>query len=254
MQGTRLRFLLRKHAVMALPKNKRCLKSEPSFGPSLPASPTFIRSSREPCTHASTPAVVVIQTHPPGPDSGQRELCQSSRKKTKCIHSFTSAEHSLCARHCLRKAGVTTIPMQRTRSRQRVQHGVGGAATEKVEKKSGWEGAQRGLWAGASRRAKALGRDSVWQDRPAGRQDVQTMGGDPGESRAPRSRQGANHRTLHTTFRGSGLEPGPAQGTCLDLFFHFCVKESLWLLSGEQTWGAGAKVGAGKPVWRLPAV
>ena len=34
-----------------------------------------------------------------------------------------------------------------------------------------------------------------------------------------------------------------------------CVsKESLWLLSGEQTWGAGAKVGAGKPVWRLPAV
>lgn len=171
MQGTRLRFLLRKHAVMALPKNKKCLKSEPSFGPSLPSSPTFIRSSREPCTHTSTPPVVVIQMHPPGPDSGQRELCQSSGKKTKCIRSFTFAEHSLCARHCLGNAGVTNIPVQRTRSRQRVQHGVGGAATEKVEKKSGRaEGAQRGLRAGASRRAKALGRDPVWQARPAGRQ------------------------------------------------------------------------------------
>lgn len=49
--------------------------------------------------------------------------------------------------------------------------------------------------------------------RQARRQaDVQTMGGDPGESRAPRSRQGTNHRTLHTTFRGSGLEPGKPRG------------------------------------------
>lgn len=212
MQGTRLRFLLRKHAVMALPKNKKCLKSEPSFGPSLPPCPTFIRSSREPCIHTSTPPVVVIQTHPAGPGSGQSELCQSSGKKTKSIHSFTFAEHSLCARHCLGNAGVTTIPVQRTRSRQRVQHGVGGAATEKAEKKSGQRRGPSG--AGASRRTKAQGRDPVWQARPAGRRMRGPWEGTPErvESRAPRSRKGANHRTLHTTFRGSGLEPGQPRG------------------------------------------
>ena len=68
------------HAVMALPKNKKCLKFELSFGPSLPLAPTFIRSSREACTHTSN-TQVVIQMHSPGPDSGQKELCQSSGKK-----------------------------------------------------------------------------------------------------------------------------------------------------------------------------
>lgn len=84
MQGTGFQFLLWKlRSPMLLwhcRKIKKCLKSELSFGPSLPPAPAFIRSSREPCTHTST-TQVVIQMHPPGPDSGQKELCQSSGKK-----------------------------------------------------------------------------------------------------------------------------------------------------------------------------
>lgn len=197
---------------MALPQNKKCLKSEPSFGPSLPASPTFIRSSREPCTHTSTPPVVVIQTHPPGPDSGQRELCQSSGKKTKCIHSFTFAEHSLCARHCLGNAGVTTIPARRTRSGQSAARGGRGCYGESREEIWMSRGSPAGGRGRRIKKSKGPGEGSCVASQARRQADVWTVGGDPGESRAPRSRQGANPRTLYTTFRGSRLEPGQPRG------------------------------------------
>lgn len=222
MQGTRLRFLLRKHAVMALPKNKKCLKSEPSFGPSLPPCPTFIRSSREPCIHTSTPPVVVIQTHPAGPGSGQSELCQSSGKKTKSIHSFTFAEHSLCARHCLGNAGVTTIPVQRTRSRQRVQHGVGGGRYgESREEIWTAEGAQRGRGI----KNKGPGQGSCVASQARRQEDARTMGGDPGESResGAKVQEGGQSQDPAHDLPGLWVGARSAEGTLegLGLFFHF---------------------------------
>lgn len=147
MQGTGFQFLLWKlRSPMLLwhcRKIKKCLKSELSFGPSLPPAPGFIRSSREPCTHTST-TQVVIQMHPPGPDSGQKELCQSSGKKMNPV-----ILSRLLSIHC----GPGTAWEHRSdehssaQKQQQAECSIGWerAATEKVKKKSGRvEGAQQG--------------------------------------------------------------------------------------------------------------